>query len=101
GREQLASKPVDAPSGRGCHARFSGTKSHSLPGPTGKAAWRRFFWRPVLTNIVKEKPMQKRMFVIFLLLFAAVTLAAQSKKLRPGFNLFSKEQDVQLGKESA
>jgi len=45
--------------------------------------------------------MQKRMFVIFLLLFAAVTLAAQSKKLRPGFNLFSKEQDVQLGKESA
>jgi predicted Zn-dependent protease len=55
----------------------------------------------VLTNIVKEKPMQKRMFVIFLLLFAAVTLAAQSKKLRPGFNLFSKEQDVQLGKESA
>jgi len=55
----------------------------------------------VLTNIVKEKPMQKRMFVIFLLLLTAVTLAAQSKKLRPGFNLFSKEQDVQLGKESA
>ena len=45
--------------------------------------------------------MQKRMFVIFLLLLTAVTLAAQSKKLRPGFNLFSKEQDVQLGKESA
>ena len=45
--------------------------------------------------------MQKRMFVIFLLLLTAVTLAAQSKKLRPGFNLFSREQDVQLGKESA
>jgi len=45
--------------------------------------------------------MHKRMFVIFMLLFTAVTLAAQSKKLRPGFNLFSKEQDVQLGKESA
>ena len=45
--------------------------------------------------------MQKRMFVIFLLLLTTVTLAAQSKKLRPGFNLFSKEQDVQLGKESA
>ena len=45
--------------------------------------------------------MQKRMFVIFLLLLTTVTLAAQSRKLRPGFNLFSKEQDVQLGKESA
>lgn len=45
--------------------------------------------------------MQKRMFFIFMLLLAALTLAAQSKKLRPGFNLFSKEQDVQLGKESA
>jgi predicted Zn-dependent protease len=58
-------------------------------------------WRHLLTNIVKEKPMQKRMFVIFMLMLTAVTLAAQSKKLRPGFNLFSKEQDVQLGKESA
>jgi len=45
--------------------------------------------------------MQKRMFVIFMLMLTAATLAAQSKKLRPGFNLFSKEQDVQLGKESA
>jgi len=54
-----------------------------------------------VTNIVKEKLMQKRMFFIFMLLLAALTLAAQSKKLRPGFNLFSKEQDVQLGKESA
>ena len=45
--------------------------------------------------------MQRRMFIVLMLLLAAVTLAAQSKKLRPGFNLFSKEQDVQLGKESA
>jgi len=45
--------------------------------------------------------MLKKMFVIFMLSLTAVTLAAQSKKLRPGFNLFSKEQDVQLGKESA
>ena len=45
--------------------------------------------------------MQKRMFVIFMLMLTSVTLAAQSKKPRPGFNLFSKEQDVQLGKESA
>ena len=45
--------------------------------------------------------MQKKMFVILILMLIAVTLAAQSKKLRPGFNLFSKEQDVQLGKESA
>jgi predicted Zn-dependent protease len=45
--------------------------------------------------------MLKRMCVIFMLFLAAVTLAAQNKKLKPGFNLFSKEQDVQLGKESA
>jgi predicted Zn-dependent protease len=55
----------------------------------------------LLTNIVKEKHMQKRMFVIFVLMLTAVTPAAQSKKPKPGFNLFSKEQDVQLGKESA
>jgi predicted Zn-dependent protease len=45
--------------------------------------------------------MQKRMMILFMLLLTAVTLAAQSRKLRPGFNLFSKEQDIQLGKESA
>lgn len=45
--------------------------------------------------------MQRRVLTAFMLLLTAVTLVAQSKKLRPGFNLFSKEQDIQLGKESA
>jgi predicted Zn-dependent protease len=45
--------------------------------------------------------MLKRICVIFMLSLAAATLVGQSKKLKPGFNLFSKEQDVQLGKESA
>ena len=45
--------------------------------------------------------MPKKLLFIFMLLLAAGALVAQSKKLRPGFNLFSKEQDVQLGKESA
>lgn len=45
--------------------------------------------------------MQRRVLTVFMLLLTAVTLVAQSKKLRPGFNLFSKEQDVQLGRESA
>jgi len=37
----------------------------------------------------------------FLLLLATLLLAQGPTKLRPGFNLFSKDQDVQLGKESA
>jgi hypothetical protein len=41
----------------------------------------------------------KKDVILFVLLLTAVTLAAQSRKLRPGFNLFSKEQDIQLGKE--
>jgi predicted Zn-dependent protease len=41
------------------------------------------------------------MLFVLMLLLIAVTVVAQSKKLRPGFNLFSKEQDIQLGKESA
>ncbi|MBM3803987.1 MAG: hypothetical protein FJW26_16935 [Acidimicrobiia bacterium] len=45
--------------------------------------------------------MLKRTSFVLLILFTTATLAAQSKKLRPGFNLFSKEQDIQLGKESA
>ena len=45
--------------------------------------------------------MQRRMLIVLMLLLIAGTVVAQSKKLRPGFNLFSKEQDVQLGKESA
>jgi beta-barrel assembly-enhancing protease len=37
------------------------------------------------------------------LLFLALATAAQSavKEFKPGFNLFSKEQDVQLGREAA
>jgi len=45
--------------------------------------------------------MKKRTLILFILSLTVVTLAAQTKKFRPGFNLFSKEQDVQLGKESA
>ena len=45
--------------------------------------------------------MRKRISIVFILLLTATIVAAQTKKLRPGFNLFSKEQDVQLGKESA
>jgi hypothetical protein len=59
------------------------------------------FRRPTFANVVKEKPKQRRTLILFMLLLSAVTLAAQSRKLRPGFNLFSKEQDIQLGKESA
>jgi predicted Zn-dependent protease len=41
--------------------------------------------------------------VLVVVTAAAVSLPlwAELKKLKPGFNLFSKEQDVQLGKESA
>ena len=45
--------------------------------------------------------MQKRLLIVLIVLLSAVTLTAQSKKLKPGFNLFSLDQDVQLGKESA
>ncbi len=36
-----------------------------------------------------------------LLMVAAVTVPAQVKPPKPGFNLFSKEKDIQLGKEAA
>ena len=45
--------------------------------------------------------MQRRILIFVLLFSTAVGLAAQTRKLKPGFNLFSREQDVQLGKESA
>jgi predicted Zn-dependent protease len=41
-----------------------------------------------------------RRTIVWAVLTAAV-LAAQIREPRPGFNLFSKEQDVQLGKEAA
>jgi beta-barrel assembly-enhancing protease len=39
--------------------------------------------------------------VLFLFLLTTLVLAQGPTKLRPGFNVFSKDQDVQLGKESA
>jgi predicted Zn-dependent protease len=39
--------------------------------------------------------------VVGTLILAALALFAQIKEPKPGFNLFSKEQDVQLGKEAA
>jgi Zn-dependent protease with chaperone function len=39
--------------------------------------------------------------LIVLLLVAAVSGLAQLKQFKPGFNLFSPEQDIQLGKEAA
>jgi len=39
--------------------------------------------------------------VVALLLLAGLASAQGPTKLRPGFNLFSKQQDVQLGKEAA
>jgi len=44
-----------------------------------------------------------RVFAIFLGVFLALggTLSAQLKDLKPGFNLFSIQQDIQLGKEAA
>ncbi|MBM3811742.1 MAG: hypothetical protein FJW20_08910 [Acidimicrobiia bacterium] len=39
--------------------------------------------------------------VTFLLLFVAAASVAQQRQLKPGWNLFSKQQDVQMGKEYA
>ena len=56
---------------------------------------------------MKQKP-TSRIWIrlkVLLVVFAAAILIGQAlsaqHKLKPGFNLFSKEQDVQLGKESA
>jgi beta-barrel assembly-enhancing protease len=38
---------------------------------------------------------------LILLLFTATLCAQEATRFRPGFNLFSKQQDVQLGQESA
>jgi len=42
-----------------------------------------------------------RRWVLWFVLLAALVQAQGPTKLHPGFNLFSKDQDVQLGKESA
>jgi predicted Zn-dependent protease len=39
--------------------------------------------------------------VLIVLLYTTVLLSQGPREFRPGFNLFSKDQDVQLGKESA
>lgn len=43
----------------------------------------------------------KRTAVVLLAFVSLAVAASGPKKLKPGFNLFSKEQDVQLGKEAA
>jgi Zn-dependent protease with chaperone function len=48
----------------------------------------------------------KRLSIIAVIMFslahsAALGAVAQQRELKPGFNLFSKEQDVQIGKEAA
>src|SRR5262245_14842032 len=75
--------------------------------PSSSACSRASFFCAVIDRhffaiVTRRNPMQKqtRMLVVVLLVVAG-TLTAQTKKLKPGFNLFSKEQDVQLGKESA
>ncbi|HWR49474.1 MAG TPA: M48 family metalloprotease [Bryobacteraceae bacterium] len=43
----------------------------------------------------------KRTAIVLLVFVSLAAAAAGPKKLKPGFNLFSKDQDVQLGKEAA
>lgn len=38
---------------------------------------------------------------VLVILLAAMPLAAQPSQFRPGFNLFTRDQDIQLGKEAA
>ena len=45
--------------------------------------------------------MHRKLILPSLLLLVASGLWAQSKPIQPGWNLFSKDQDVQLGKEAA
>lgn len=46
--------------------------------------------------------MRRQRTMAFVILLAAAGLVAQGpRQLRPGFNLFSRDQDVQLGKEAA
>ena len=45
--------------------------------------------------------MTKRLQSVFILLLLSVGAFAQPRNVKPGWNLFSKEQDVQLGREAA
>jgi hypothetical protein len=43
----------------------------------------------------------KKLFALIACIAVSVPALAQQRELKPGFNLFSKEQDVQLGREAA
>ena len=45
--------------------------------------------------------MRRKLIVLLLAALVAPLAHAQPRKLKPGFNLFSRDQDVQLGKEAA
>ncbi len=45
--------------------------------------------------------MRELILVVMILTLVCPPVAAKRRELKPGFNLFSKEQDVQLGKEAA
>jgi Zn-dependent protease with chaperone function len=45
--------------------------------------------------------MKRLSIIAMMMLSIALGAVAQQRELKPGFNLFSKEQDVQLGKEAA
>src|SRR5512143_3484933 len=47
------------------------------------------------------RPLPKKVLVYALFLLAAIPIVAQVSRFKPGFNLFTKDQDVQLGKEAA
>src|SRR5438105_5126269 len=49
----------------------------------------------------KEIPMRKILMLLAAILVLSATGQAQLKNLKPGWNLFSPEQDVQLGREAA
>ena len=44
---------------------------------------------------------KRQWMAVVMLLLAAVPLAAQPSQFKPGFNLFTRDQDIQLGKEAA
>lgn len=48
-----------------------------------------------------EKLMLRTLTLSIILLLSTQGLWAQPKPIKPGWNLFSKDQDVQLGKEAA
>ncbi|HET8548225.1 MAG TPA: M48 family metallopeptidase [Bryobacteraceae bacterium] len=45
--------------------------------------------------------MSRRLQSVFVFLLAAASVFAQPRNVKPGWNLFSKEQDIQLGREAA